>query len=64
MLRVAGQKTTRNQIDLIAEEDKFCYKKGDIVHRTKILSWLAMKTPQTIMISVNKKGKKEIILMC
>ena len=64
MLRVCGQKTTSNKIDIVAEESKMCYTKGQVVKTIRVTQWLAMRLPQTIMVCVNTKGKKEIILMC
>jgi hypothetical protein len=64
MLRVAGQKTTFSKIDVIAEESKMCYVKGQVVTTIRITQWMQMRLPQTILVCVNTKGKKEFILMC
>jgi hypothetical protein len=64
MLRVAGQKTTFSKIDVIAEESKMFYVKGQVVTTIRIAQWKRMRLPRTIMVCVNTKGKKEFILMC
>ena len=64
MLRVAGQKTISNKIDLIAEESKMNYSKGQTVKRIRVTQFERMKVPLTVLVCVNTKGKKEIILMC
>lgn len=63
-LRVAGQKTTSNKIDLIAEESKMNYSKGQTVKTIRVTQFDRMKVPLTVLVCVNTKGTKEIVLMC
>ena len=64
MVRVIGQKTISNKINLVVEEGKFDISKGQIIKCIRVTQYERMRNPKTVLITVSPKGKREIILMC